>query len=63
MEIVIPPLLIIICMVNNGCNMGAGDLSDMYARSQRAAGPRDEGMHIRQIMSTHVTNDMYHFRV
>ena len=63
MEIVIPPLLIIICMVNNGCNMGARDLPDMYDRSQRATGLRDEGMHIRQIMSAHVTNDMYHFRV
>ena len=63
MEIVIPQLLIIICMVSNGCNMGARDLSDMYARSPRAAGPREEGMHVRQITSAHVTNDMYHFRV
>ena len=46
----------------NGCNMGARDLPDMYARSPRAAGPRDEGIHIRQITSAHVTSNMYHFR-
>ena len=37
--------------------MGARDLPDMYARS-----PRDEGIHIRQITSAHVTSNMYHFR-
>ena len=42
--------------------MGARDLPDMYARSPRAAGPRDEGIHIRQITSAHVTSNMYHFR-
>ena len=41
----------------NSCNMGARDLPDMYARS-----PRDEGIHIRQITSAHVTSNMYHFR-
>ena len=46
----------------NSCNMGARDLPDMYARSPRAAGPRDEGIHIRQIMSAHVTSNMYHLR-
>ena len=39
----------------NSCNMGARDLPDMYAH-----GP--QGIHIRQIMSAHVTSDMYHFR-
>ena len=35
--------------------MAMRDLPDMYARSPRAAGPRDEGIHIRQIMNGHVT--------
>jgi len=43
------------------CNMGMRDLPDMYAQSPRAIGPRDEGIHIRQITSTHVTSNMYHF--
>ena len=30
--------------------MAMGDLPDMYARSPRAAGPRDEGIHIRICM-------------
>ena len=46
----------------NSCNMGVRDLPDMYAQSPRAAGPRTEGIHIRQIMSAHVTSNMHHFR-
>ena len=45
----------------NGCNVAMRDLPDMYARSPRAAGPRDEGIHIRQITNGHVTTIMYHF--
>ena len=41
--------------------MAMRDLPDMYARSPRAAGPRDEGIHIRQITNGHVTSIMYHF--
>ena len=36
--------------------MAMGDLPDMYAR-----GPRDGGIHIRQITNGHVTTIMYHF--
>ena len=32
------------------------DLSDMYARYPRATSLRDEGTHIRQVMSTRATN-------
>ena len=42
----------------NSCNMGMRDLPDMYTRSPRAAGPRAEGIHIRQITSAHVTTNM-----
>ena len=45
----------------NSCNMAMRDLPDMYTRSPRAAGPRDEGIHIRQITNGHVTSIMYHF--
>ena len=45
----------------NSCNMGMSVLPDMYTRSPRAAGPRDEGVHIRQNTSAHVTTIMYHF--
>ena len=45
----------------NSCNMAMRDLPDMYARSLRVAGPRAEGIHIRQIMNGHVTTIMYHF--
>ena len=45
----------------NSCNMAMRDLPDMYTRSPRAAGPRDEGIHIRQITNGHVTTIMYHF--
>ena len=41
--------------------MAMRDLPDMYTRSPRAAGPRDEGIHIRQITNGHVTTIMYHF--
>ena len=41
--------------------MAMGDLPDMYARSPRAAGPRAEGIHIRQITNGNVTTIMYHF--
>ena len=41
--------------------MAMGDLPDMYARSPRAADPRAEGIHIRQITNGHVTSIMYHF--
>ena len=42
--------------------MAMGDLPDMYMPS--ALGPaalRASGIHIRQIMSGHVTSIMYHF--
>jgi len=42
----------------NSCNMGTRDLPDMYAQSPRAAGPRAEGIHIRQITNAHVTTNM-----
>ena len=35
--------------------MCARDLPDMYALIPRACGPRDEGLHIRQIPRAHVT--------
>ena len=42
----------------NSCNMGMSALPDMYSQSPRAAGPRAEGIHIRQSMSAHVTTNM-----
>ena len=33
--------------------MGMSGLPDMYTRSMRAAGPRAEGVHIRQTTNTH----------
>ena len=42
-------------------HMAMKDLPDMYARGPRAAGPKVEGIHIRQIMNGHVTSIMYHF--
>ena len=49
-----------VCMyvVCNSCNIGTSDLPDMYAQSLRAAGPRAEGIHIRQITSAYVTTNM-----
>ena len=38
-----------------------GDLPDVYAWGLEAAGPRAEGLHIRQIPHGHVTSVMYHF--
>ena len=46
----------------NSCNIGTRDLPDMYAQRQRAADLKVEGIHIRQIMSIHVTSNMYHFQ-
>ena len=40
------------------CNMGTRDSPDMYAQGLRAAGPKAEGVHIRQIMSAHVATNM-----
>ena len=45
-------------LIRNSCNIGTSDLPDMYAQSPRAAGPRAEGIHIRQIMSAYVTTIM-----
>ena len=37
--------------------MGKSGLPDMYTRTPRAAGPRAEGVYIRQITSAHgITN-------
>jgi len=47
--------------ISKSCNMGVRDLPDMYTQSQRAAGLRAEGIHIRQITNAHVTSNMYHF--
>ena len=41
--------------------MAMRDLLDMYAWGPRVAGPRAEGIHIRQITNGHVTTIMYHF--
>ena len=38
--------------------MGMSDLPDIYAQSPRAAGLRAEGIHIKQITSSHVTTIM-----
>ena len=35
--------------------MGSRDLPDMLARSPRTAGPRAEGIHVRQIPPAHIT--------
>ena len=40
----------------HGCNTEMRDLPDMYAQNLRAVGPRDESIHIRQIMNAHVTS-------
>ena len=37
------------------CNMGRGDLPDMYARARGRAAPGGECGHIRQITTAHVT--------
>jgi len=46
----------------NSNNMRTRDLPDMYTQSPMATGPRVEGIHNKQIMSAHVTSNMYHFR-
>ena len=51
----------IISYICKSCNMAMRDLPDMYAKSPRAAGPRAEGIRIRQIMNGHITAIMYHF--
>ena len=43
--------------LRNNSNMGMRDFPNMYAQS-----PRAEGIHIRQITSSHVTSNMYHFQ-
>ena len=45
----------------NSCNTGTSGLPDMYTRGPRAAGPRAEGVHIRQAMSACVTTVMLYF--
>ena len=42
-------------VVHNSCNMGMSGLPDIYTLSTRAAGPRAEGVYIRQTTSAHVT--------
>ena len=42
----------------NSCNIGKSDLPDMYAQSPKAAGPRSDGMYIRQIMNAYVITNM-----
>ena len=37
------------------CNMGMSGLPDIYTQSTRAAGPKAEGVYIRQTTSAHVT--------
>ena len=41
--------------------MGMRDLPDMYAQGPKAADPKDEGIHIRQITNAHVTSVIHHF--
>ena len=53
-----PPTQSVTCI---SYNMGSSALPDMYARSPRAAGPRAEGIHIRQSTSAHVITNMLHF--
>ena len=40
--------------------MGMSGLPDMYTRSPRAAGPRAEGVHIRQTTNAHGITVMCH---
>ena len=40
--------------------MGTSGLPDTYTQVERAAGPRAEGVYIRQTMSAHVTTVVYH---
>ena len=50
----------LIKMLLYSCNMGTSGLPDIYTQSTRAAGPRAEGVYIRQTTSAHVTTVMYH---
>ena len=43
-------------------NMSTSALPEMYTRSLRAAGPRAEGIHIRQSTSAHVVTNAIHLR-
>ena len=46
-------------VVHNSCNMGTSGLPDIYTQSTRAAGPRADGVYIRQTTSAHVTTIQY----
>ena len=48
--------------ISNNCNNGTRGLPDIYAQSARVADPMADGIHIGQIMSTHVTSNVYHFQ-
>ena len=43
--------------------MGTSGLFDIYTRSLRAAGPRAEGVYVRQTTSAHGITNIYHFFV
>ena len=43
----------------NSYTMGTNGLPDIYTRSPRAAGPRAEGVYIRQITSAHGITNIY----
>ena len=47
----------------NSYTMCARDLTDIYTRGPRAAGPRAEGVYISQITSTHGITNMCHLFV
>ena len=40
--------------------MGMSDLPDIYTQNPRAAGPRAEGVHIRQTMNPNGKTVIYH---
>ena len=44
----------------NSYTMGKRDLPDIYTQSPRAAGPRAEGVYIRQIPSAHGITNIFH---
>ena len=44
----------------NSSTMDTSGLPDIYTRSPRAAGPRAEGVYIRQIPSAHGITDICH---
>ena len=41
------------CSIFNSYTMGSSGLPDIYTQSPRAAGPRAEGVHIRQTTRAH----------